>query len=188
MINDEDRDRLLKIRPLIDILQKRCRKVYQPGKNLSVDESLVLYKGRLHFKPYIKTKRARFGIKLYKLTSSDGITLDFLIYCGKGMFKEGNPNSGMPSTERIPTILMQEYFGKGHTLHTDNYYTSPSLALHFLNNSTHLCGTVHTNRRMYSKKIIEVPLEKGTATFFRPENNQLIIARKYRLHKDKAGK
>jgi len=77
--NDDDRDRLHKVRPFVEMTRERCRKVYYPGKQLSVDESLVLFKGRLHFKQYIKTKRARFGIKLYELTSSDGITFDFLI-------------------------------------------------------------------------------------------------------------
>ena len=43
-----------------------------------VDKSLILFKGRLHFHQYIKTKRARFSIKLYELTTSDGITLDVL--------------------------------------------------------------------------------------------------------------
>jgi len=64
---DENRDRLHKVRPLIDGLRERCRKVYYPGKNLSVDESLVLFKGRVHFKQFIRTKRARFGIKLFEL-------------------------------------------------------------------------------------------------------------------------
>ena len=41
---------------------------------VSVGESLGLFKRQLHFKQYIKTKRVRFGIKLYKLTSSNAIT------------------------------------------------------------------------------------------------------------------
>ena len=59
---------------------------------MSVGKSLVLFKGRLHFRQYIKTKRARFGIKLYELTTSDGITLDALVYCGAAMFDD-NENS-----------------------------------------------------------------------------------------------
>lgn len=59
-------------------------------------------------------------MKLYELTS-EGITLDFLTYCGKGMFADDDPNSGMPSTERIPSVLMESYFGKGHVLYTDNF-------------------------------------------------------------------
>lgn len=68
------------------MLRDTFRNVYSPGRNLSVDESLVSFKGRLHFRQYIKTKRARFGIKLYELTAADGITLDVLVYCGKGMY------------------------------------------------------------------------------------------------------
>ena len=80
--------------------RERIRKVYQPGKKLSVDESLILLEGWLHFKQYIKTKRSRFGIKLYELTTSNGITLDLLVYPGKGMFSGDDPNSDMPTTER----------------------------------------------------------------------------------------
>ena len=75
--NSDSRDKLFKIHPILELIRDRCRNVYSPGKYLSVDESLVLYKGRLKFKQFIRTKRARFGIKLYELTTSDGITLDF---------------------------------------------------------------------------------------------------------------
>ena len=80
--NDDERDHLHKVRLFMEMIREWCCKVYYSEKQLSVDESLVLFKGRLHVKQYIKTKRARFGIKLYELTSSDGITLDFLVYCG----------------------------------------------------------------------------------------------------------
>ena len=182
---DENRDCLHKVRHLIDFLRSKFQRVFQPGKHLSVDESLVLYKGRLHFKQYIRTKRARFGIKLYKLTTSNGITLDFLVYCGKGMFDEDDPNSDMPSTERIPTVLMQNFFGKGHVLYTDNFYTSPSLASYFLEHDTHICGTVRKNQINFSKDIVAVQLVKGTSAFCKVSDKP-IMACKYRSHKDKA--
>lgn len=53
---DPDQDRLHKIRPFLNMLRDRFRNVYSPGRNLSVEESLVLFKGRLHFRQYIKTK------------------------------------------------------------------------------------------------------------------------------------
>ena len=68
--NDENCNQLHKIHPFLDLIQNNCKLVYSPGKNLSVDESLVLFKGRLKFKQYIKTKRkVRFGIKLYEPTT-----------------------------------------------------------------------------------------------------------------------
>ena len=76
---DDDRDRLHKLRPSLELVRERCKKVYSPGKELCVDESLVLFKGRLAFKQFIRTKRAGFGIKLYELCTSTSITLDFSI-------------------------------------------------------------------------------------------------------------
>lgn len=184
-VNDENRDRLHKVRPLIDILRRRCRTVYTPGQNVSVDESLVLYKGRLHFKQFIRTKRARFGIKLYELTTADGITLDFLVYCGRGMFDDDDQNDEMPTTERIPVTLMQPFLDSGRILYTDNFYTSPSLAKYLLEHNTHLCGTIRTNRKHFCKELIDVQLEKGHAEFYLSETYN-VIACKYRAAQDKA--
>lgn len=70
---------------------------------------------------FIRKKRARFGIKLHELCTNNGITLDVLVYCGKRMFADDNLNSSMPSTERIPFVLMEPFLDKGHILFNDNY-------------------------------------------------------------------
>ena len=64
----------------MDMVRQKFNSVYYPPKNLTVDESLVLYKGRLLFKQYIRTKRSRYGIKMFELATADGILLDFMIY------------------------------------------------------------------------------------------------------------
>ena len=79
---DPDRDKLYKIREVINMIKDRCDKVYSPAKSLSMDESLVLFKGRLSFKQCISSKWARFGIKLYQLCTFNGILLDFIVYHG----------------------------------------------------------------------------------------------------------
>ena len=84
---------------------------------MSVDESLVLFKDMLHFCQYIKTKRARFGIKLYQLITSDGITRDVLVYYGAGMFDD-DENSSILSSKCIPVELMTPFLDKGHVLFT----------------------------------------------------------------------
>ena len=162
---NENRDRLHKVQPLIEALHERCQKVYYPGQNFSVDEWLVLFKGRLHFKQLICTKRARFGIKLYELCTSSGITLDFLVF-GKGMFSDDDPYHDMLSSKRIPSILIQPFLRKGDTLYTNNYYTSPSLGKFLLENKTHLCGTICSNQQNYSKELVNTQLDEDDAAFF----------------------
>ena len=136
-----DCDRLHKVRPLLDLIRKQCQEVYRPGRLLSVNESL--FKGRVDFHQYIKTKRTHFGLNLYELTTSDGITLDVLKYCGTSMFlSKGNEYEDMPATECIPVEFMKPFLNKGHVLYTDNFYASPILARFLLQNHTYLCGTV----------------------------------------------
>lgn len=54
-------------RPFLDLSREVFQKTYHPGSNLSVYESLILYKRRFKLKQYIKTKRSRFGMKLHEL-------------------------------------------------------------------------------------------------------------------------
>ena len=61
--NDENHDRLHKLQPFLELMRNQMRTVFTPGRELSVDESLVLFKGGLKFRQFIHTKRARFGIK-----------------------------------------------------------------------------------------------------------------------------
>ena len=155
---------------------------------MSVDESLVLFKDRLHFRQYIETKRARFGIKLYELITSDGITRDVLVYYGAGMFDD-DENSSILSSKCIPVELMTPFLNKGHVLFTENYYTNPTLASFLLNKKAYLNGTIRMNTKFCSKEIVNEQLERGTFVFYKATNdiNNKMVACKYRANQDKSG-
>ena len=48
--NDPNRDRIYKIRPVMEYLLERFQAVYTVGEFISIDEELLLHKGQLHFK------------------------------------------------------------------------------------------------------------------------------------------
>ena len=73
---DPNRDRL-KIREFTQMVRQRCKEVFTPGRDLCVDESLILFKGRLGFNQFITRKRANFGIKLFQLCTKTGILLKY---------------------------------------------------------------------------------------------------------------
>ena len=52
-------------------------------------------------------KRVCFGIKLYKLTSSDGITLNYSVTSRKRVFHNGNENSDMSTPEKNSFIPIE---------------------------------------------------------------------------------
>ena len=80
--NDPDRDRLFKVKAIIDILKQSSRTVYYPPERLTVDESLVLYKGRLLLKQYIQIQCAKYSIKMFDIARADGILFHLMIYQG----------------------------------------------------------------------------------------------------------
>ena len=69
---------------------------------MTLDKSLALFKCQLHFKQYIKTKRECFGIKLDKLTSSNGTTLNVSVNSRKRIFHNGNENGDISARETTP--------------------------------------------------------------------------------------
>ena len=76
-------DKLRKVRPFITYLNRKWASV-QPGKYISVDESIIRFKGRIFLKQYLPKKRHRFGIKCYAVADSEtGFIHQARIYCGK---------------------------------------------------------------------------------------------------------
>lgn len=74
---------LVKIKPVIEHVQSKFSAALTPGKNVCIDESLLLWKGRLRFKQYIPLKRNRFGIKLFMIVDCEtGFVLGFVVYTG----------------------------------------------------------------------------------------------------------
>ncbi|KAJ8887019.1 hypothetical protein PR048_013233 [Dryococelus australis] len=74
-------DPLCKNLPIITMASDSFWAVYTPSRSVCIDESLMKWRGRLHFIQYNKTKRARFRIKFYKLCdSANSYIWDFKIY------------------------------------------------------------------------------------------------------------
>ena len=53
-----------KIRPIVDRLQTAFPHFYVPEKDVSIDETMVAFTGRLQFKQYIPIKPQKYGIKV----------------------------------------------------------------------------------------------------------------------------
>ena len=119
-----NRDRLHKLRPVIDSLNERCRLVFNPERPLTIDESLILWRGRLLFRQSIRSKRARVGVKMYPICTHDGITLGFRIYSAEDIpFEDDGHAFPFSKTEQITLNLMEPYLDAGYHLYTDNFYT-----------------------------------------------------------------
>ena len=119
--NNEDissNNPLEKIKPIIDSLRKNFSNYVKPTQNLCIDESLMLWKGRLGFKQYIPSKRRRFGIKSFELVDCETkFILDFIVYTGSNT--ECQITAGLGLSGSVVLELMQRYLNKGHHLTRD---------------------------------------------------------------------
>ena len=110
--------------------------MYTPEQYVTIDESLMLYKGRLGWVQYIPLKRARFGIKYFMLCkSSSGYVWDFIIYTGKSTVFD-NAYKDLPVSSKVVLTLMKPLLNKGYCLTVDNFYSSPDLAEALVANMT----------------------------------------------------
>ena len=131
-----NQDKLILVRPLMEYLQDRCRMLVVPSKNLSLDEGLLAYKGRLSIKVYNSKKPKKYGVKFFFVTEPNaGYVLDFSIY------------SGVFSTLRDTVFqLVDRFRDKGYHLFVDNYYNSVALAQELYDAGIHCSGTLRLVR------------------------------------------
>lgn len=147
-------NRLRKVDKSNEMLKIKFISALTPFQDLCIDESLILWKGRLSFRQYIPSKRNRFGIKLFMLCDcKTRYLLDFFIYAGSQTDITISPELGISGS--IVQTLMSNYLRQERILYVDNWYTSSSLFMYLSKNDTGACGTV--------KKIVKAILlyQKG---------------------------
>lgn len=151
-------NRLNKIEPIVTYFNNKMADIYEASENLSLDESMVLFRGRLVFRPYIKNKRHKYGIKLYMLTESGGLVHRITIYSGQGQ----NTSNDFTHTEYV-VKLTEGLTDFGRSLNMDNYYNSVKLAhtLLAIILATYCTGTLRANRKRNPKEITSKKLKVG---------------------------
>ncbi|XP_067945031.1 piggyBac transposable element-derived protein 4-like [Watersipora subatra] len=135
-------DQLYKFRPVLEHLNKAWQKEFNLGHVLSIDESIVGFKGRHPLVNYIRIKKHhQWGPKEYNLCDSATGYCSQTMYHTKGMTKGV---SGQPFS--VCEALMEPHINKNHHLIVDNYYTSVDLCEKFLTKGTYVTGTVRAGR------------------------------------------
>ncbi|XP_068680630.1 piggyBac transposable element-derived protein 4-like [Montipora foliosa] len=145
--NSPDYEKLFKIRKLLDLLLPRLSEVYNPERNLAVDETLVKFKGKIYLPQFIPIKPGRFGMRCFTLAeSSRGYVSN--IYTGK---EQGVQQNNL--VRRAVMDLMDKFRDKGYVLFEANYYTAVPLPQELSSRGTLAYGTVQSNRKGLPKDI-----------------------------------
>lgn len=165
-------DRLFKVRPLLDHLNTTWKTAYHPNCEVSVDESVVAFKGRTIMSVYKPNKPHKWGLNAWALSDArTGYMWNVEMYTGR----KAEVEPGM--TKKVVLRLCQPLYNTGHHVYMDNYFSSPSLFVELKTNQLGACGTLRTNRVGVPAKIKKTKLKKeGPAVTERDSDGLLYIS------------
>lgn len=122
---------------------ENCKKCYNPGENLTVDEQLFPTKTRCPFTQFMKDKPDKFGVKFFLVVDVDSkYILNGFPYTGSDEKRQLQP-----AGERVVLKLLEPYYGGGYNVTTDNFFTGLDLAISLKEKNVTLVGTANKKRR-----------------------------------------
>lgn len=152
-VSPDERDRFIKIRPLLAHIRKKCEELEQENE-VSVDECMVGYKGKMagNLRQYLPDKPShRWGFKIFVLAGKSGITYSFIPYQGESTFDEEDLTAeefdlgvGASAVIALAKRLHNQLIAR---ITFDNWYTGLPL-LRYLRNEMGILalGTVNRHR------------------------------------------
>ena len=116
------KDKLYKLRPVVDSLNKSFWQSRNPREYLSIDESMIKFKGRSSMKQYNPMKPLKSGFKLWCMADDEGYIYKFEIYTGKN---EENLNKGLGWEDRWLQTWQKTFIQKTINLFLITIFFSP---------------------------------------------------------------
>lgn len=142
-MNIDSEDRFAKVRPLMNLLNKKYKQFGIFSSNLSIDEQMVPYFGRHNCKMFIRGKPIRFGFKFWCMCSDDGYLYEAIPYAG--ISTTYNKQIGLGASvvlEMLKFVTHPDH----HVIYFDNFFSSYHLFCLLNEKKFRAIGTVRSNR------------------------------------------
>ena len=140
-------DRLHKIRPLLQIIQKNVSSCAEPETHMSVDEQMVPFKGHHSLKVYMKNKPKKWGYKIWALAGQSGYLHKFYVSGDNLVPSRGEKLDPAIGKSGEVVLNLVGHLPKGTHVYFDNYFASPELLLALKKQGHHATCTVRANRQ-----------------------------------------
>lgn len=139
-------DKLYKLREVIELLNMQFSKANHGTREQSIDESMILFKGRSSLKQYNPQKPIKRGYKIWCRASSTGFIHQFEVYQGSKVDADQTfARFGLGG--RVVCEMTASLKGKGYIVMFDNFFTSLPLLEYLYTETIHACGTIRGNRK-----------------------------------------
>ena len=142
---EKEADRLWRVRPILAKFRECCLQVPRTT-NLSVDEMMIPFQGRMPARQYLSMKPHPFGMKVFVLANPNGVILDFQVYIGQGTFSHLAYEITNMVIGASAVISLLDNVPAGSFLYFDRYFTSEALLDYLLEKRIAATGTVIRTR------------------------------------------
>ena len=149
-----NKDKLYKLRPLINSLNNSFIKLYNVSRQVSIDESVILFKGRSSLKQYNPMKPIKRGYKVWSMADMDGYLYKFEIYQGKN--QEQNTEDApkyFGLGDKVVYKMTKNLAEKYHKVYVDNFFTSVPLMEYLFSHKILCYWTLRTSKKYLPKNL-----------------------------------
>ncbi|CAG5021471.1 unnamed protein product [Parnassius apollo] len=169
-------DKLYKVRPLLEMLDKACQSSAKTTTSQYIDESMIQFKGISSLNQYMPLRAINRGYKVWTRADSEtGYVLELQVYRGKRDDQSTEFRLGANVVKSLTQKLIDEGF-RGHVTF-DNFFASYEILQYLFNNGIYAISTVNSNRSD-QPLIIETAKNKNL-----PRNKKISMARSdFRWH------
>jgi hypothetical protein len=155
-------DPIWKVRDFLNKMNLKFQQYYTPGEYFTIDEGMIPFNGRVHFKVFNPDKPTKWGIKEFILCDAvTAYTFQIKLYHGQTMWSQEfgeniviNDANNQSRTMELVIQMLKNYENKQHKVVMDNYYTSWKLFRELKNRGFGALGTIRHNRVLLTAAII----------------------------------
>jgi len=166
----EIKNNLTKIIPFMNTVSIKFRIFYNIDQNITIDESMISFKGRSEYRFYMPMKPIRYGFKLHALTESQtGYCYNFLLDVGKKnlqkLIESSEWEDDIEDEERYILFIVNKLLSclpfKGYNLYMDSWYNSVYLAEYLVKKGITVTGPLKKNSSDLPKTSMNEELRLG---------------------------
>ena len=141
----ENYDAGYKLRGLFERAMTSWNEHFDPGAVISIDETLLSFKGRFSHRTTIRSKRHKTGLKLYVAT---GVRPNYVVAVDVKCSVHNRRQAGQFEGTKVVLDLMDKakLLHQNRTVCTDNWYTSTELLKALRAKSTNCFGVLRATR------------------------------------------
>lgn len=159
----DEGDKLAAVSQIFNILVNNCQDNYTCSEYSTVDEMLVAFRGRCSFRMYMKSKPAKYGLKIMCLCDAKShYLLNAFVYTGKSNERQTRKLS-VPTLDVLNLVKPIENTNRNVT--GDNWFTSIELINELKSRRLTYVGTVKKTKEKYHHSFYPTSNGKQTLQF-----------------------